>query len=235
MVGRRFLRVAGVALALYGVLGLAVSVAITVVTASLFARVTDLASTIDQERAALVTSIRTASTTLRDTSAATTQFQNSIASARGAADQASSLANDSAGTFRDLATSVKTLNLFGVQPLAALGPQFDRSADQLQQLAISLGTTREALAQNGSDIGRVGGDLTQLQTQLDTVANSLSPPNGLVFDDSGLLPFKVAVYGMCSLMAVQSLFSLVAGLMLIRAGLARVSQVSHQNQPSQTW
>jgi uncharacterized phage infection (PIP) family protein YhgE len=220
MVGSRFLRVAGVALALYGILGLAISLAIAVVSSTLFARVADLSSTLDQQRVALVGSIRTASATLRDTSAATTQFQNSIAAARGAADQASLLANDSAGTFRDLATSVKTLNLFGVQPLAALGPQFDRSADQLQQLAISLGSTREALTQNGADVGRVGGDLSQLQTQLDAVASALSPPNGLALDASGLLPFQVAVYGLCLLMAFQSLFSLVAGVLLIREAAA---------------
>ena len=85
------------------------------------------------------------------------------------ADQASRLANDSAGTFRELSTTFASLNIFGVQPLAGIAPQFSRSADQLQQLAISLGTTRDALGQNRLAIERVGGDLGQLQTQLDSL------------------------------------------------------------------
>ena len=108
------------------------------------------------------------------------------------------------------------INIFGFQPLAGLSPQFVHSADQLQQLAISLGATREALAQNGSDIQRVGADLNLLQGQLDAVAASLSQPGVLGLDTRGMLPFQVAFYGMCLLVLLQSAFSIVAGVVLYR-------------------
>jgi len=216
MFGYRFLRSAAVALGLYGVLGSCIAAAMLVVGSTTFTQVTTLQKTLESERLALVRSIRTVSGTLRDTASATTDFQRSIDNARTSADQASKLANDSAGTFRELGGSLNSLTIFGLQPLAGLGPQFDRSADQLQQLAISLGTTREALGQNGADVQRVGRDLGQLQVELDAVAAALSQPGVLGFDTQGFLPFQVAFYGMCLLVVLQSAFSIVAGITLYR-------------------
>jgi hypothetical protein len=220
MFGTRFLRSAALAFGVYGLLGLLIAVAMLVVGTTTFGQVATLSTTLERERAALVQSIRTASGTLRDTASATNDFQQSINTARGAADQASALANDSAGTFRDMGTSLKSLSFFGIMPLAGLGPQFDRSADQLQQLAISMGSTRDALGQNGSDIQRVGADLTLLQTQLDTVAVSLSQPGVLGLDTRGMLPFQVAFYGMCLLVILQSALSIVAGVALSQLATA---------------
>jgi hypothetical protein len=200
----------------YGVLGLAITAAMLVVGVATFGRVSSLQASLETQRVALVQSIRTVSSTLHDTSGATTNFQQSIDGARGAADRASVLANTSAGTFRDLATGVTAINVLGIQPLAGVGPQFAASADQLQQLAISLGATRDSLAQNGSDVQRVGTDLSQLQSQLDAVATSLSQPGVLGLDAQGLLPFQVAFYGMCLLVALQSVFSLIGSVALYR-------------------
>ena len=67
---------------------------------------------------------------------------------------------------------------------------------------------------------QVGGDLNQLQTQLDAVATSLSQPGVLGLDTQSLLPFQVAFYGMCLLVILQSAFSLVAGVTLYRLSRA---------------
>jgi hypothetical protein len=216
MVRYRFLRSAAVALGAYGVLGLFIGVAMLVLGTTTFGQVEALQATLENERVALVTSIRTVSTTLHDTAGATADFKRSIDSARGAADQASKLANDSAGTFRDMGATLGAISIFGFQPLAALKPQFGSSADGLQQLAISLGVTRDALAQNGTDVQRVGADLNLLQAQLDIVAASLSVPGVLGLDTRGVLPFQVAFYGMCLLVILQSAFSIVAGVVLFR-------------------
>jgi hypothetical protein len=214
MVRNRFLRTAAIALALYGVLGLFISAAMLVVGITTFTQIGSLQKTLEAERGSLVDSIRTVSGTIRDTAGATTSFQQSVASARTAADQASKLANDSAGSFRDLGARTAALNVFGIQPLAGLAPQFSTGADQLQQLAVQLGATRDALSQNAGDIGRIGGDLSQLQTQLDAVAVSLNQPGVLGWESQSLLPFQVAFFGMCLLVIVQSGFCLALGLLL---------------------
>jgi hypothetical protein len=212
----RFLKSAAIALGLYGVLGLLIAAAMLVVGVSTFGQVTSLQRTLESERGALVQSIKTVSGTLRDTAGATSDFQKSIDNARGSADQASRLANDSAGTFRQMGASMAVISILGFQPLAGIAPQFTSSADQLQQMAISLGATRDALAQNTSDVGRVGTDLSNLQVQLDAVAVSLSQPGVLGLETQGLLPFQVAFYGMCLLVILQSAFAIVAGIALYR-------------------
>jgi len=216
MVRYRFLRSAAVALCAYGVLGLFISVAMLVVGSTTFGQIQTLQATLENERVALVKSLRTVSGTLQDTAGATADFKRSIDSARGAADQASRLANDSAGSFRDMGASLGAISILGFQPLAGVTPQFAHSADQLQQLAISLGATRDALAQNGMDVQRVGADLSLLQAQLDIVAASLSQPGVLGLDTRGMLPFQLAFYGMCVLVILQSAFSIVAGVVLYR-------------------
>jgi hypothetical protein len=216
MVGYRALRAAAVALGLYGLLGLLIAAAMLVVGGATFTRLAVLSTTLERERASLVQSLHTASATLGDTATSTKDFQQSVSTARQAADQGSRLANDSAGNFRDLGTTLKTLSVFGIQPLAGLSPQFDTSADQLQQLAITLGTTRDALNQNNLDIARVSADLLLLQRQLNAVAQSLDQPGVLGFDSQGFLPFQIAFYGMCLLVILQSAGSIVVGIVLYR-------------------
>lgn len=220
MIGTRFLSLAALAFGVYGVLGLLIGVAMLVVGINTFNSIGTLSSTLERERSALVRSVRTAAGTLGDAGAATSSFQGSVQSARAAADQASSLANDSAGTFRDMGSQARAVNLFGIQPLGGLAPQFERSADDLQTLAISLGATREALAQNSSDIGRIGSQLGTLRGQLEDVARSLEQPGVLGLDPRGLLPFQVAVYGMCLLVILQAGLSIVAGIALARLATA---------------
>ncbi len=211
----RFLRGVAFALCAYGVLGIVITVAMLVVGSSTFTQVDSFQGTLERERASLVRSLRTVSATVKDTATSTNDFQTSISGARTSADTASKLANDTAGTFRDLAASLN-IQIFGLQPLAGIAPQFDRSADQLQQLAISLGTTREALSINRNDIQRVGTDLTALNAELDSVAASLDRPGLLSLGTQTLWPFQLAFYGVCVLVLLQSAFSMVAGVALYR-------------------
>jgi hypothetical protein len=235
MVRYRFLTAASVALGAYGVLGVGVAVAMLGVGISTFTAVASAQRDLESQRASLVESIRSLDTTLQDTDGATSNFELSIDRARAAADQASTLASTSATTFRGLGTSVSSISLFGLQPLASLAPQFNASADQLQQLATQLGTTGDALSQNSTDVQRVGGDLGQLQTQLDRLAASLDQPGVLGPDQQSLLPFQFAFssfaflsfaflsfafYGMCLLVLMQSAFSIVAGVVLYRLSRA---------------
>jgi len=216
MVGYRFLRGAAVALWVYGLLGIVVVAGLLSVGLSTMQQVASLQTTLETERTALVQSVRSMSSILQDTVSSTSDFQHSIDTARGSADQASRLANDSAGTFRNMGASLTGLTIFGIQPLVGIQPDFDRSADQLQQLAISLGTTRDALSQNGSDVGRVGSDLSRLKTQLDALATSLDQPGLFGFDARSVLPLKIAYFGLCLLLTLQSAFSIVAGVVLFR-------------------
>ena len=82
MFSYRFLRLAAVALWLYGLLGVVVVAAMLMVGFSAFEQVTSLQKTFETQRTAVVQSVRGMSGTLRDTASATSDFQHSIESAR---------------------------------------------------------------------------------------------------------------------------------------------------------
>ena len=215
MFSYRFLQGAAIALCCYGVLALAITAVVLFVGYGTFNQVDGIQAALETNRVALVRSLRTVSATVKDTATSTNDFQTSIEGARTSADTASKLANDTAGTFREMATSLN-ITIFGLQPLAGIAPQFNNSASQLQQLAISLGTTRDALGQNRADVQRVGTDLTQLNAQLDSIATSLDRPGVLGLGTQALAPFQVAFYGICLLALLQALFSIVGGVVLFR-------------------
>jgi hypothetical protein len=179
-----------------------------------FDQLVSLQATLETQRAAIVQSIRTVSGAVHDTGSATTDVRQSIDRAQGAANQASVLSNNSAGTFRQVGANLTNLTVLGIQPLIGIGPEFDQTADQLQQLAISLGTTRDALGQNSSDVQRVGGDLGQLQTQLDGLSTSLSQPTVLGMGVKGLLPFQIAWFGFCCLVFLHAAMSIAGSMVL---------------------
>src|SRR4051812_38289639 len=105
MFSPRAVRLAAAALLAYGFVGVVITLLVLVVGSAGLAQLGALQGTLEQERIALVRSIRTASSTVRDTATASGDIQISIARARDSADTASKLSNDTAGTFRSLSAS----------------------------------------------------------------------------------------------------------------------------------
>ncbi len=152
---------------------------------------------------------------LGDSAGATAQFQHTLDGARQSADSAAGLASQTSGTFREMAQAVQ-VQVFGFEPLGGLAPQFQQSADQLDQLASTLAATRDALQGNATRVQQVGGDLRGVQQQVDNLATTLDRAGVLMAPTEVETPLKVAFYGMCALFALQSLFSLLAGIALLR-------------------
>lgn len=228
---RSLVRTAALALVLYGVLGFFVGGAMALVGWSTFGQVQQLQATLDRERNTLVQSLRTVSRTLGNTAGATADFQRSLDSARDAAGTAADLAVSTGSTFRGIAQALN-IQIFGLQPFAGLVPQFTQSADQLDQLSTTLATTRDSLDQNRQDVRRVGADLGEVQVQVNGLATTLDRAATLVTPGAQLLPFQVAFYGMCLLFALQSLFSLLAGLALVgqQETFATLAEMMHHHR-----
>ncbi len=227
MRGFTLARTAGVALAVYGVLGLAVAIAMVLLGSTLFDELERLREPIDRERGSLVQSLRAVSTTVGDAASATHELGVSVEAARASADMASQLAADTATSFRELAQAMQ-VDVFGFRPLAPIAPRFDQGAVQLTQLASTLATARGALGRNGADVARLGGDLATLQRQVDALSTSVDQAGLLFATRQRLLAFQVAFYGMCLLVALQSLFSLVAGGALLRQQARRARELAER-------
>lgn len=234
MVRSSFVRAAGLALALYGALGILVCVAVVVVGVKTFVHVQTLVGSLDQERVALAGSVRSMAGTLGQASTGSSDVEQSIAQAQQAASDGSTLARTSAGTFRSLAQALN-FQILGAQPFQTAVPQLQQTANQLDQMAGSLGGTSQALGKSRSDVGAIGTDLGTIQQQMNALADTLQQPNAFGLSSSELLPLEVAFAGMCLLMFLQSVFSVLAGLALMH--LARdptrrhVTLVHHHRVP----
>jgi hypothetical protein len=216
MYGVRFLQTAGLAFAVYSLVGWFVAVAMLIVGGLTFTQIDRSREAVDQERRDVVTALRTLGSTFGDAAAATDSFDVSLGGARDSAMAASRLATDNAASFRSLAAAVQ-VQVFGIQPLAGLAPQFEQTAGQLDDLAVTLANTGTALGQNSADITRVSRDLAVAQRQIDDVAGLVEDIDILAASgQAALLPFKVAYFGMCVLVVLQSLFTFIGGLALLR-------------------
>src|SRR5260370_32675829 len=98
MFGYRFLRSVAVALGAYGVLGLFIGAAMLSVGMTTFGQVTTLQATLENERVALVKSIRTVSATLHDTAGGTAAVQPRVDSPRGPGAQVRPVAHETGAT-----------------------------------------------------------------------------------------------------------------------------------------
>lgn len=210
-----FIRTAGIAFALYGILGVAIAGFMLLVGRATFDELERLRASFDRDRTALVQSLRTVGRTIGAAGESTGSFDGSLASAQNSANTASQLAFETSNTFRTMAQQMQ-LQVFGIQPLVTLAPQFEQGAEQLLQLAITMGDTRDAMSTNRSQISRVTSELAQLQREVGQVADSFDRSTQSLAAPGQLLPFQVAFYGMSGLVLIQSLFSLVAGFALMR-------------------
>lgn len=210
-----FLRPAALALQVYGIVGLFVAVAMAMVSYATFEQVERLRLSLNAERIALTESLRAVSATTASAVIASANVETSVLTARDAADAAAGLAADSALSFRSLAQSLN-FQIFGLQPFTTVTPQLETTAQQLDQLGTQLLTTGDALEQNAADVQRLSRDLALVEQQVNEVAEGFSRATNLLASPAELLPFQVALYGMCALFALQSIFSFVAGLVVQR-------------------
>lgn len=210
------IRLAGIALIAYGLIGIFVGVFLAVVGAVTLREITELRAALERERGTLATSLRTVAHTVGDSASATGDFERSLAGARDSAEAASRLAFDTAATFRGISQAM-LVEIFGYQPFVGITPQFDQSALQIEELSATLGATARSLRQNGADVQRVGRDLVLVQRQVELLAATIDRV-GLTGTPAVQRPYEIAFFGMCLLFTLQSLFSLIAGLAVLRAG-----------------
>ncbi|MBI2755126.1 MAG: hypothetical protein HYX52_00285 [Chloroflexi bacterium] len=207
-------RMAGYALVAYGLAGAMVTIALISLGTATFRQLSSLRGTLDQQRSSLSDSLRVVSRTIATTASATSDVQASLDGARRSAESASALATNTAYTFRGLAQA-SGVQVFGLAPFAAIGPQLEANATQMDDLSTALAATGTALRANQGDAGRVGQNLQALRTQVDTVAATIDRlPAAAFTGDQG--PLETLFYGMCILFAMQSIFSLLAGAALVR-------------------
>ena len=214
-----FFRMLGVALMIYGTVGLAAALYAHGLVRDAFASARELGSVADEKQRAL-RSLQSISTTLADASTASANIRSSFQESQTSLKTAADVASDLAVAFEQVANTAG-FNVFGVQPLAPVAQPFQESSARLQTLAQDLTRTSDAVGANANDAQRLAGDFTRLRADVDELARSVSrlpadPPSG-----QGAERLETALSAMLVWIGLQGLAAIFGGLALVLYPLSR--------------
>jgi hypothetical protein len=147
-----------------------------------------------------------ASQTLTDAAVAFAGFDASLAEGQGSAEQAAGLSRDTATTMDNLAAAM-SITVFGAQPFVALAADFERGADQLDELGESLDRIGGTLGANRDEMSAVSRDLAALAAQVELVDAATSEPP----------PLRLILYLLAAWLALPSVAAIAGGAWLLAA------------------
>jgi hypothetical protein len=197
----------GWSLLAYGVLGVAMMAAGTIIGLDVADRVERLATDAD-------TTLDAAS---RATRAAADSFDGvdlSLEEAGASSAAAAALARRSESTLDALAAAME-LSILGAQPLLPLAGDFAESADLAGELAATLDAVGTSLGDTRADVADIGVELEALADELEVLGDRSG--------STGAPPMRLFVGLLLAWLAVPVAASLVAGVALLRSGRAPVS------------
>jgi hypothetical protein len=194
---RRLVRAAGVALVVFGLVGAVLTLGLLVVGGEAVAQAEQLSTTADA-------SVEAASRSLTDAATAFGGFDTSLEEAQDSAGQAAGLARDTAATMSNLAAAM-SITVFGAQPFVALAADFERGADQLDELGTSLDRIGANLGANRDQMSAVSRDLGELAAQVELLDAATTEPPAL----------RLLLYLLTAWLALPSLGALVGGAWLL--------------------
>jgi phage-related protein len=211
------LRLFGFLLAVYGLVGLALFVAVAVAVNRPLERAHELTASLDEQRAALVDTMNQARTTLEDMSLGVGAADQSLADAKAATDRAATISNTLATTMFGLRDSM-SISIFGTQPLAGLAAGFDNSGQQISALGTDLATIGQSLNDNRTTVSTTATNLAKLAVSLGELTALVRDSNDVEISTSSLDAVRLAVYAICGWLAVLALGCVIGGVYLFRLG-----------------
>lgn len=209
------LRLAAVALVLYGVLGFGLLGFAYVVASRALAEIEAARMSLIVQRDGLVEVLRSTSRSVEQTAIAFDSFGGTLVQAQQSSRRAAQLARDSSATATGLEQSMY-VQFFGLQPLVGLAPGFAQASEQMQRLGVDLDGMAEALAQNQGGVGATGASLSEMRKRVDALADAFAATPLLGGPADAFRLFRYAVYGMLLWLGGQAFVSVLLGVMLFR-------------------
>jgi hypothetical protein len=213
MRGRRGrLRLLGLGLVVYGIIGIILFVIVAVAVA----RPLELAQSVDDERAALVASLTQAETTMRDMSTSVGRLNTSLGTAKTAIDQATTISTSVAQSMYGLRDAMSIqIPILGGQPLLGLAGNFDTTGQNLDQLSIDISAIGSALNANQADVALTGVNMTNLANSVGKLATSVRDGPAISISTRTLDAVRLGVYAVTAWLVLFALGCLVAGMYLV--------------------
>ena len=232
------LRVAGVGLVLYGLLGFALIFIGYRLIDETFVQIEALQSSLAGQRAALVGTLRSADRALADTGTTFDNFAQTLGQARQSAEQGAETARQTSETIRQIGDAMQ-LQVFGIQPFGQLSGGFYQASEQMVVLGTDLDATGAAMSQNVRDVGSAKQNMQDMRRQVEALARAFETTPLLGGPPESLRPFRLATYGLLLWLACQAIVSIAIGVALfnhahvrIRAIYAAQSALSSPDRPT---
>jgi hypothetical protein len=201
----------------FGLAGLVLLLAATVLVLGSLGAVDDAASGFERQRAEIVAMLEPAADALDSAATSAANAGGSLTSSADAAEQAAAFTSRLAGSFESL-TVLSSFEVLGTRPFAGLGDEFLRVGTDARALAADLISTAGALRTNVADTGQVATDLRALATRLDALETSLgaSEGAGLGSATAALNAARIVLLGLLTWLAVPAVLSTWLGWRLTR-------------------
>lgn len=211
------LRLVGLVVAVYGLVGLLLFVTVAVAINGPLERAHALSISLDEDREGLVATMEQARLTLVDMSLGVRGVDDSLANAQAATDRAATISTSLASSMFGLRDAM-SITILGTQPLQGLAAGFDTSGQQLSALATDLATISSSLNTNRGAVETTSASLGKLAVSLAELRVLVRDSPDVEISTASLDAIRLAVYAICGWLAVLALGCVVGGLYLFRLG-----------------
>jgi hypothetical protein len=215
-----FLRLLGVALIVYGAVGLAATLYGYALVRQAFASARELGVAAPGQQSNALSGLQSISATLDDAATTSANMTSSFKESQASLATASQVAIDVAASFRQVA-QVAGFQIFGLQPMAGMVQPFQESSNRLDALAQDLTSTSAAVGANAGDMQRLSADFARLRTEVDGLARSVAALPTDPTSGEGARRLEMALTAMLVWIGLQGVASIFAGLALLLLPLAR--------------
>jgi hypothetical protein len=214
MMRSAFIRLVAVLLIVNGIAGVAAVWSGWLVTATLIDGMRASSTTVTEQQARLVASVRSVAVGVEDTSQATSGLSRSTAQVRTAVGDATQTAGQLAATF-DRLSQASRVSVLGVRPLEGMIEPFAANAADFRQLAVSLGATAESLETNAREMARVSDDLRGIHGQVSAVASEVEALQSAGLMQQGLASIEWGGRLLLGMIFFEATLSALTGLALL--------------------
>lgn len=222
---RRNMRLLGMGLLVYGVLGVVIFVVVAVSLTRPLERIGELSNSVEEQRVLLVDSMVQGETTIREMAAGVRRMDTSLSSARAATDRSSQIAVGVAESMFQMRDAM-SISILGAQPLIGLAAGFDQTGSQLLQLSSDLTTIGASLQTNSADIVTTAGSLDELADTVNTLKDSVEDGPAVGISAEALDAVRVSIFAVAGWLLLFAVGCVVVGAYLLLSGGRRPSEAT---------
>ena len=211
------MRLLGIALIGYGVIGIVLFVVVALAISKPLDRAQALGASVEEQRLAVIATLERAETTIRQMGQGVERMDVSLGDARAATDRASAISRSVAFSMYQLRDQM-SLTVFGVQPFIGLASGFDASGQQLDLLGADLATIGTSLQTNRADVLTTAANMELLADSVRELTATVENGPAVDISTTTLDAMRLAVYAICGWLILLALACLLAGVYLFRLG-----------------